>query len=355
MASGAPVLSTRQLNRALLARQRLLARDTGTLVGLVEAMGGIQAQYAPSGYIGTWSRLAGFERAHLTAALERRELVQATLMRSTIHIVSADDYWPLTFAVRRTRREWFERVSRRELHTLDMPRAAEAAAEILADGPLRMAELTARLADRGHPERAARWVGMYIDLVRVPPWGTWEQRRADLYGLAQEWLPPPAGLDEAAGLRLLARRYLGAFGPARLDDMSSWAGVPASLLRPVVADLPVRRFRDEQGRELLDLDDLPATALPDEDTPAPVRFLPTWDATLLVHARRTQILPEEHRPLVFHTRTPHSFPTFLVDGQVAGRWRFENGRVQLEPFVELPSAVTAELEAEAAGLAALHR
>ncbi|CAN5688124.1 winged helix DNA-binding domain-containing protein [soil metagenome] len=351
MASGVPVLSTRQLNRALLARQRLLARDTGTLVDLVEAMGGIQAQYAPSAYIGTWSRLAGFERAHLTAALERREVVQATLMRSTIHIVSAADYWPLTFAVRRTRREWFERVSRRELHTLDMPGAAATTREILAGGPLRMPELTVRLADRGHPEPAARWVGMYLDLVRVPPSGTWEQRRADLYGLAQQWLPRPAGLDEAAGLRLLARRYLGAFGPASLADMASWAGVPASLLRPVVADLPVRRFRDEQGRELLDL----AGALwADAEAPAPVRFVPTWDATLLVHARRTQILPEEHRPLVFHTRTPHSFPTFLVDGQVAGRWRFEDGRVQLEPFSELSSSAVAELEAEAAGLAALH-
>jgi hypothetical protein len=153
------------------------------------------------------------------------------------------------------------------------------------------------------------------------------------------------------GVELLVRRYLGAFGPARTADAAAWAGLPAADVADVVERIRVRRFRDEEGRQLVDL---PRAPLPPADTPAPVRFLPTWDATLLTHARRTQILPERYRPLVFDTKTPHSSPTFLVDGAVAGTWRYENGRVDLRPFDPLPRAARRELEDEAARLAAFH-
>ena len=127
--------------------------------------------------------------------------------------------------------------------------------------------------------------------------------------------------------------------------------MPAGTLRPVVERLELQRFRDELGRELLDLPDAP---LPDPETPAPVRFLPTWDAVLLVHARRAGVVPEEHRPLIFDTKTPHSVPTFLVDGAVAGTWRFEKGSVLLSPFEPLPETVRRDLETEAERLAAFH-
>jgi hypothetical protein len=93
--------------------------------------------------------------------------------------------------------------------------------------------------------------------------------------------------------------------------------------------------------------DLPGAPLPEAGTPAPVRFLPTWDATLLVHARRTQILPERFRPKVFHVKVPQSVPTFLVDGQVAGTWKYESGRVRLEAFEPFSRAVRRELVEEA--------
>jgi hypothetical protein len=147
------------------------------------------------------------------------------------------------------------------------------------------------------------------------------------------------------------RRYLAAFGPATRDDLASWSGVPAPQLEPALAAVPLRRFRSEDGAELVDL---PRAPLPPADTPAPVRFLPTWDATLLVHARRTQILPEEHRPRIFHTKTPQSVPTFLVDGAVAGTWRYDGGRVDLEPFGRLDRTTTRALREEAARLAAFH-
>ena len=345
------ILSQRRLNRALLARQQLLERSAGTLTEVLEQVGGLQTQYAPSGYIGLWSRVSGFERPMLTRALEQREAIQATLLRATIHVVSAADYWPLTTAIRRTRREWFERVSRREIAELDMTGAVRAVREELVEGPLPMAQLTARLVARGLPERAVGWAGMYVDLVRVPPSGTWERRRADRYGLAETWLPMTEKPSEEQGLELVIRRYLGAFGPAPLADVAGWAGLAPSTLRPVAERLDLRHFRDERNKRLLDLPDAP---LPGEDTPAPPRFLPTWDATLLVHARRTQILPEAYRPLIFNTRTPHSAPTFLVDGQVAGSWRYDNDKVELKPFALLDPAAGRELEEEAHRLARLH-
>ena len=347
----AEVLGQRRLNRALLARQLLLERSELGLAEAVEQVGGLQTQYAPSGYIGLWSRLREFGRPMLTRALEERRLVQATIMRATIHTVSAADYWPLTIAVRRTRRQWFERVTRRDVASLDMGAAADAVRDELAGGPLKMSELESRLEKRGFPRQAAGWAGIYVDLVRVPPSGTWERRRADLYGLADDWLPEARGLGEEDGLEVVVRRYLGAFGPAPLADVANWAGLPPALLRPAVERLETVSFRDERGRELLDLPGLP---LPADDTPAPVRFIATWDAMLLAHARRTGVLPEEYRNLVFNTRTPQSMPTFTVDGQVAGSWRYENGELQLRPFAGLAAAAKRDLEEEAHRLATFH-
>lgn len=185
----------------------------------------------------------------------------------------------------------------------------------------------------------------------MPPSGTWERRRADLYAAAADWLEP-ADVTRDEGLELLVRRYLGGFGPAPAADIANWAGLPVSSLAPALERLSLRRFRNEGGRELLDL---PRAPLPDPDTPAPVRFLPTWDATLLVHARRAGILPEEHRPKVFSTKTPHSVGTFLVDGAVAGTWRYEGGTVRTAPFDRLDAATRRELVEEAERLAAFHR
>jgi hypothetical protein len=347
-----PILSHRALNRALLARQLLLERSSMSLTDALEQVGGLQTQYAPAGYIGLWSRLEGFERPMLTRALTERDVIQATVMRATIHMVSAADYWPMTVGQRRARREWFANVARRDIATLDMEAAAAATRQELVDGPLRMAELTERLVARGFAPQAAKWVGMWVDLVRVPPSGTWERRRADLYGLAEAWLgPAPDGLTEDEGVELLIRRYLGGFGPAALKDVASWMGLNVGQVRHVADAMELREFRNEAGRPLVDLPDAP---LPHPDTPAPVRFLPVWDATLLVHARRTQVLPEAHRPRIFNTKTPHSVNTFLVDGRVAGSWRYEEGGIELDPFEPLDRATRAELDEEAERLAAFH-
>lgn len=338
------VLTRRELNRALLARQLLLERSRAPIPRVLERMGGLQAQYAPSMYIGLWSRMEGLERDDVTHALERRRVVQATIMRATIHLVSARDYWPLTTAIRNERREWWRRAVRNGPSDDEMRDAAERLRRALADGPLRRAEIEALVG-----KEQARAIGMWLDLVRVPPAGTWERRRADLYGLAERWIEPLEVTIEAAK-ELLVRRHLGGFGPSR-GDVSSWTGLPMGALAPTLEAMTLRRFRSEDGDELLDL---PRAPLPDPDTPAPVRLLPTWDATLLVHARRSGILAEEHRPKIFNTRMPQSVGTFLVDGVVAGTWRWDGHRVLHESFEPLDPSTRRALDEEAAGLTAFH-
>jgi hypothetical protein len=343
-------LTTRQLNRALLDRQMLLERSSLALPEAVEAMGGIQMQYAPAGYIGLWSRMRDFERPMLTEALEQRRVVQGTMMRGTIHTVSAHDYWPTMAGIRRVNREWFAKVRARELAGVDEVTVVTAVREELTAGPLRSAELTKRLDARGIPAFPAGTVNLWVDLLRIPPSGTWERRRADLHGLADQWLPR-VDVDEDAGIEHLVRRYLGAFGPAPLRDIASWMGLNVAQMRHVTDRMLLRPLKAEDGQALIDLPDLD---LPSADASAPVRFLPVWDAMLLVHARRTGVLPEEFRPVIFNTRTPHSFNTFLVDGRVAGTWRHEAGEIQLSPLRPLTAAELREVDEEAHGLAAFH-
>jgi hypothetical protein len=345
----APVLATRTLNRALLARQLLLERSGLPISRAVERIGGLQAQYAPSAYIGLWSRLRGFRRARLTRALETAELIQATVMRVTIHVVSAADYPILTEAVRRSRRELWSRVARsRDLDHDSWQRVAAIVTEALADGPRQRADLIEVLIDEGFAKDIWEGVGLWIDMIRVPPSGTWERRRADLYGLASHYMTM-SPIGERAALEHLIGRYLRAFGPATIGDVSNWSGVSITTLRPVIEEMRLRSFRSEDGDVLLDL---PRQPIPEPGIPAPVRFLPTWDATLLAHARRTQILPEEHRSTVFNIKNPQSMATFLVDGLVAGSWRQQGTKVLLEPFVPLPRAARRELDDERGMLAA---
>ena len=342
-----PVLTQRALNRALLARQLLLERAKLPIPDALDQLGGIQNQYAPNAYIRLWSCLAGFGRDHLSRAYEDGSVVQGTLMRGTIHAVSAGDYHSFAAGIRRTQQEWSRRVYRgddRRRRTV-----ATRVRRALAGRTVTRKELTDLLGDSDPSIKHT--IDVDAELVRVPPSGTWERRRADLYGLADDVIGHHAEVHEADGLAHLVRRYLGAFGPASMRAIAEFTGVPATRLKPVIAALELRHFRDEAGRQLLDVLD---AALPDADTPAPVRFLPTWDAALLVHARGTQILPDAYRPRIFYTKMPPSFPTFLVDGQVAGTWRYEEGRVTLAPFHRLAARDRRELDDEAERLAAFH-
>ena len=337
------VLSQRHLNRALLARQLLLERSGLSVEAAVEQVGGLQAQYAPSAYVGLWTRLDGFERDDLTRALEARTVVTATLMRVTIHVVSAREHWHYAEGVHEARRSWLERVDR-SYDAAAMEAAVTRLREALAEGPRDAREL----GDLGSGFLGR--IGVWVDLVRVPPSGTWERRRADRLALAEQWLGPSDSTPEE-GRTHVVRAYLRSFGPASWKDISSWSGLPVADVQEAAADLELLRFRDEAGRMLVDLPDAP---LPEPDTPAPVRFLPHWDANLLVHARRTGLLPEDHRSRVFSTKNPFSVGAYLVDGRVVGSWSVREGRVELTPFEPLTRRDTDAVEEERAALEAFH-
>jgi hypothetical protein len=272
--------------------------------------------------------------------------VQATLMRITIHLVAARDFWGFALATRRARRTRWLRAMRGACTEAEMREAAE-----LVGSQLAAAEALHRKAiEELVGKQRAGGVGLWIDLVRVPPSGTWERRRADLYGAAEAWLGTPSLSEEEAADHLV-RRYLAGFGPATRADVASYTGIAPRDLTVVLSRLRLRRFVSSSGDELLDVVRGP---LPDPDSEAPVRFLPTWDATLLVHARRTGLLPEEHRPRIFHVKNPHSSPVFLVDGAVAGTWRHRDGRIELDPFAPLDASARRALAEEGERLAAFH-
>ncbi len=334
-------LSPRALNRALLARQLLLERSTLSIPEAVEQVGGLQTQYAPSGYVGLWTRLRDLPRDALTTALEDRSAIQASLMRVTIHVVSRREYWRYALGVRRARQQSALRTPGAP-DEASMVEAADRIRDALAGGPRSVKELG---------ELGAGFVGslgLWVDLVRVPPSGTWERRRADRLALADDWVGAPDA-TEAEGLTHLVRAYLRAFGPATWRDIASWAGITATDAKRGGEGLTLASYRDEDGRSLVDLPDAP---LPDPGTPAPVRFLPHWDANLLVHARRAQVLPEPYRPLVFSVRKPFSVGTYLVDGVVAGAWSAKDGRIVLDPFEDLTASDQRAVEEEREALEA---
>jgi Winged helix DNA-binding domain len=327
----------------------LLDRVRTPLPKALERMGTLQAQYAPSMYIGLWTRLEGFRREQLDRALDRRSVVQGTMMRTTIHLASAADYWGLRTAIHGGRKDHWKRVARRGWPTeAEIAAAARRVRNALKSGPLYRGEIDELLG--GASSQMINALNVWLPLLRVPPSGTWERRRADRFADAEQWLgPSDVKLDDAR--ELMVRRYLGGYGPSTPKEIAGFAGVKAKELALAIERMKLRRFRSETGEELLDL---PRAPLPDPETPAPPRFLPTWDATLLVHARDTGILPEKFRPRIFNVKTPQSVAAFLVDGAVAGAWKYEKGRIRVEPFRRLAASERRDLDEESQRLATFH-
>ena len=333
-----PPFTSRALNRATLARQLLLGRARVSVAKAVDRLCAMQAQAPNAPYIGLWSRLENFDQAQLTRALERRQVTRSTLFRATVHLVSAANQ--PAFA-RLTHDQWREDFVREGLPLDDMIERVERLAE---NGTFTYRELEGVMPELG--ERRFR-VRCLTPLVHVPPSGTWRSPRIKLT-TAQRWLGIKAP-DAAGAAKTLVRSYLAAFGPATRADLLRFSGLRVGTIDLALEalDTDLRRFEDEEGRELLDL---PRAPRPAPDTPAPVRFLPKWDALLLSHADRTRVLPDEYRSRVI--KGGDVLETFLVDGLVAGSWRLTNGKIQLEPFAPLPRSVRRQLDDEGRRLAA---
>ena len=313
----------------------LLTPERLTVPRAVERLCALQAQYAPSPYIALWSRLTRFRKEQLTRALEDRTVVKSSLFRITLHITSARDYPYYAAAWLPAAREMTPRI------TVDRMAALSRKVHAAAQKQITHEQLEAIGAD----EMGGRWrTRTLAPLLHVPPAGTWGFHGRPELLVLKTWL----GVDlpsREEGAKHLVRSYLASFGPATQQDLLRFAGVRVGDLRPGLEQLELRTFRDERGRELLDL---PRAPLPDGDTPAPIRFLPKWDSSLLAYAppERTRILPEKFRGTVIR-KNGDVLPTVLVDGFVGATWNVDRKRgLEIEPLRRLTKAERAEIDEE---------
>ncbi|MEV4926064.1 winged helix DNA-binding domain-containing protein [Streptomyces roseoverticillatus] len=351
--SGAPVLTNRALNRALLERQLLLRRSGLPVLDAVEHLVGLQAQSPGDPYYGLAARLDGFDPEELSALLASRAAVRIPVMRSTIHLVSARDCHGLRALCRPVIERSFRGNHGKRLAGTDPADVAGLAARLVAERPYTFHHLGQALAEEW-PEHAPQDLAMaaraLLPLVQVPPRGLWGRSGPAAHTTAGHWLGTEPGPAPGPGAVLL--RYLAAFGPASVKDMQKWCGLTG--LRTVADGLRpgLRTFRDEHGTELLDLPDAP---LPDPATDAPVRFLPEFDNISLSHADRARIVDPAHLRRI--QRVNRAAPAVLLDGFLRAVWRLERepGTTTLvvEPFEKILRADRAPLEEEAARVLAM--
>ena len=350
MPARVPSLTLRELNRALLARQFLLRRQRLSVVDAVERLACLQGQWAPSPYVALWSRLSGFERSDLTRPIDRGEIVKATLMRATLHLVSAREYPAYSLATMEGRFGAWRPPGGPALADLD--KLHRSVMTFAARTPRTRVEIQDFIADHLPPsaaknERLRNW----FSWAAVATSGLiWEAAGAHFdHRQIGRHVAPPAKLRKAAkpaaAYELVVRRHLGAFGPATVADIATWSSVRVPNIRTALAGMKdLRRFADDRGRELIDLARAPR---PSAEVVAPPRFLARFDAAILGHAapERTRVLPEAFRKQVIFSA--EVWPTFLIDGFVAGRWtiavRPKESVLELKPFKPLARADRAAL------------
>jgi Winged helix DNA-binding domain len=338
---GERVLTLRELNRATLQRQLLLERKRLSPKAVIERLVGMQAQWPSAPYVGIWTRTTSFRREALERELASSAVVKANVIRQTLHLVTPRDYALFRAAMSEMNFPW---------ETAQAKQLAQSVRALAAEGPVTAAEGVAHVG-REHgltgvnARRAWRAARIRAHLVHHHETALWRARPEGRFVALDE----PETYDPTEARAEIFRRYFAAFGPASRRDLVAWSMMHVPEIQRALDRLePLRRFRDEQGRELFDV---PRAPLPDADTPAPVRFLPKWDNVLLAFTDRTRILPEQIRKRVIGANGDVA-QTFLVDGFVAGIWRVENGRVVVEPFERLPRSVQRELEDEARRLEA---
>ena len=355
-------INARALNRATLGRQMLLRREALDAVDAVCRVVALQAQHPASPYLALWNRLIAFDPAALDAAFASHAVVKATLMRLTLHAVSAGDYCAFREAMEPTLRAVM--ILRGDNFTGSGHTAADADAlvpELLAyaDRPRTTTQMQAWLEQRlGAPLDARAWQGMrrYAPLLHapIPPQAPWSFGTRPSYVAAQRFPVLADPEASAAALQVLVKRYLEGFGPASVADMAQFALVQQARAKEAVKALSsagaIERLEGPGGAVLYDV---PGAPRPPTDTPAPPRLLAMWDSILLAYVDRSRVIPSAYRQHVIRSNGD-VLPTLLVDGYVAGVWRpVAEGGIEATAFHPLPDAVWDELAAEARSLLAL--
>jgi uncharacterized coiled-coil protein SlyX len=351
------VLTLRELNRAMLARQMLLERQKVDVVTAIERLAALQAQSAPSPYIALWSRVQGFDRAALWSAIERARVIRARLMRGTLHLVSARDFYAYAVATQDLQRGAWNRL---QVGRGVDPKAVARLAVAFARTPRLkedvVAHLTERLGSMGGPYRWLVWrfVSAHADLVSAPPGGRWDYGGTDApYVAARHWIKGGARPTGEEAIALLIRRYLAAFGPVTLADIAKFAGQAPARIRPVLDKMTpdLVTFADEQARVLFDL---PKARRPDAETSAPVRLLPRYDEMLIAYQHRDRVIAAAHRPKMY-SKNGIIEASLVVDGLVAGMWSLARTKTEavvvIQPFGRLAPKDRAAALAEGEQLA----
>ena len=369
-------LTTRDLNRATLARQGLLDPIRGDPADGVRRVGSLQAQHPEWPPVALATRSATRKTADLSRALDRRMVVRSSLMRITIHVVAADDLWPMFTVMQPLRLSQWRLLLKADPLTSALGRRMRASHDIaiaaLREEPRTSLELDRLMAAEIGPKATAisrpgwreperrivvraawRHFAAFVPLVHVPWDG--EGYGRSRYALASDWLGvEPPDIDEAAARTHVARRYLAAFGPATIDDLVAYVGRGKGGIGPwrdaidALGDETLT-LAAEDGRTLIDLADAPR---PPAGTPAPPRLLARWDSLLLSHATkaRARVIADADRSAVF-TKNADVLPTFLVDGFVAGTWDLERSEstatIRLRPFRPLDRGTRDALAIEA--------
>jgi hypothetical protein len=325
----------------------LLEREETTALDAIGRLIGLQAQVARPPFVGLWTRLHDFKRSELATAFHDRSAVRVTSMRGTLHVMTSSDYLALRGALQPMLSRGTQTILRDRATDLDVDSLCAEGRKFFKSGATfdALRDHLKTLYPKGDERAMAYAIRNHVPLVQVPTDAAWAFPAAADFTVADRWLSKKVS-TKATTPEALVLRYLAAFGPATPSDAQAWSGIAG--LREVFETLrpSLVTFRDERKRELFDL---PKAPRPDEDTPAPVRFIPDFDNLVLSHDDRGRIMANEHRSRVT-LKNLMVRATFLVDGVVAGTWKSERKRkvavLVIEPFGAVQRRTRAALEEE---------
>jgi len=329
----------------------LLVRARLPIEAAVRHLVGLQAQRPDPPHIGLWSRLSGLRHTDTDELLDSRRLVRVAAMRSTIHLLTAQDALDLRPVLQPALDRELQVPAFKSLRWIDIDAVVTRGRELCCAEPLTFADLGAALAadfPRSNPRALAIAVRNHVVLAQIPPRGRWRTVAPTVHVPAAAWLGQDEGTDPDPAP--LIRRYLAAFGPATSVDIATWSGLRGTkvLLERLRDELVW--LTDDRGRTLVDI---PEGILPDPETPAPVRLLPEYDNVLLSHADRTRIIADGDRPFVF-ARSGQVGGTVLLNGYVRATWRTvpaeDSETLTVRPLGRVSSAQKADIEREALAL-----